>query len=83
VAEGDRRIIARGTVDELRAQSGGGNDQLTEVFLKLTGGSALQELDEIAELLVGRHDRESEELKTQTQALIVRVDPDRGSESEA
>ena len=41
------RIIARGTVDELRAQSGGGNDQLTEVFLKLTGGSALQELDEI------------------------------------
>src|SRR5471032_1247718 len=32
------RIIARGTVDELRAQSGGGNDQLTEVFLKLTGG---------------------------------------------
>ena len=41
------KIIARGTVDELRAQSGGGNDQLTEVFLKLTGGSALQELDEI------------------------------------
>jgi ABC-2 type transport system ATP-binding protein len=41
------KIIARGTVDDLRAQSGGGDAQLTEVFLKLTGGSALQELDEI------------------------------------
>jgi ABC-type multidrug transport system ATPase subunit len=53
------RIIARGTVDELRAQAGdappagrgaaggrGEEDQLTEVFLKLTGGSALQEIDE-------------------------------------
>ena len=52
------RIIARGTVDELRAMaaasegrgaSGGrGEDiqQLTSVFLKLTGGSALQEIDE-------------------------------------
>ncbi len=41
------RIIARGTVAELRTQSGGGDGQLTEVFLKLTGGSALQEIDEI------------------------------------
>jgi ABC-2 type transport system ATP-binding protein len=47
------RIIARGTVDELRAQAGGkdgaaGKDnQLTEVFLRLTGGSGLQEIDEI------------------------------------
>ena len=40
------RIIARGTVDELRAQAGGGDDELTPVFLKLTGGSALQEIDE-------------------------------------
>ena len=62
---------------------------LTQVEEDLDGTDAadrprlLQELDEIAELLVGRHDRESEELKTQTQALIVRVGPDRGSESEA
>ena len=41
------RIIASGTVAELRTQSGGGDGQLTEVFLKLTGGSALQEIDEI------------------------------------
>jgi ABC-2 type transport system ATP-binding protein len=52
------RIIARGTVDELRAMAaasegrgaagGRGEDihQLTDVFLKLTGGSALQEIDE-------------------------------------
>jgi ABC-2 type transport system ATP-binding protein len=53
------RIIARGTVDELRAlardtapagrEAAGGRgeeDQLTAVFLKLTGGSALQEIDE-------------------------------------
>jgi ABC-2 type transport system ATP-binding protein len=41
------RIIARGTVPEVRAMSGNPDDQLTNVFLKLTGGSALQELDEI------------------------------------
>ena len=44
------QIIARGTVDELRALAGGGageDDQLTEVFLRLTGGSGLQEIDEI------------------------------------
>ena len=41
------RIIARGTVDELRALAGGGDAHLTEVFLKLTGGGALQEIDEI------------------------------------
>jgi ABC-2 type transport system ATP-binding protein len=48
------RIIARGTVDELRAMAdreepgGRGEEasQLTAVFLKLTGGSALQEIDE-------------------------------------
>ena len=41
------RIIARGTVDELRGMAGSPDDQLTPVFLKLTGGSGLQELDEI------------------------------------
>jgi ABC-2 type transport system ATP-binding protein len=52
------RIIARGTVDELRAMAGdtttasggaaGGEEaQLTAVFLRLTGGGALQEIDEI------------------------------------
>jgi len=45
------RIIARGTVDELRrmgdAKDGEHADQLTTVFLKLTGGSALQEIDEV------------------------------------
>ena len=40
------QIIARGTVDEVRALGGGIDAQLTEVFLKLTGGSALQEIDE-------------------------------------
>jgi len=41
------KIIARGTVDELRTMAGGGDAHLTEVFLKLTGGSALQEIDEV------------------------------------
>ena len=45
------RIIARGTVDELRQMGGGQNgekaEELTTVFLKLTGGSALQEIDEV------------------------------------
>ena len=41
------KIIARGTVDELRAMAGSENEELTPVFLKLTGGSGLQELDEI------------------------------------
>ncbi len=41
------RIIARGTVDELRQLAGGEDDELTPVFLKLTGGSGLQELDEL------------------------------------
>ena len=41
------RIIARGTVDELRDMAGGGDPNLTVVFLKLTGGSAVQEIDEI------------------------------------
>jgi ABC-2 type transport system ATP-binding protein len=40
------RIIARGTVDDLRRLAGGHDEQLTPVFLKLTGGSGLQEIDE-------------------------------------
>jgi len=43
------RLIAQGTVNEVRALAGGTTDEhLTSVFLKLTGGSALQELDEAA-----------------------------------
>jgi ABC-2 type transport system ATP-binding protein len=40
------KIIAQGTVDEVRQLAGGADDHLTSVFLRLTGGSALQELDE-------------------------------------
>jgi ABC-2 type transport system ATP-binding protein len=41
------KIIAQGTVNDVRQLAGGGDAHLTEVFLKLTGGSALQEIDEI------------------------------------
>jgi ABC-2 type transport system ATP-binding protein len=41
------QIIARGTVDELRALAGDPTQHLTEVFLRLTGGSGLQEIDEV------------------------------------
>jgi ABC-2 type transport system ATP-binding protein len=49
------QIIARGTVDELRALAHAAGDRdrsgdaqhLTEVFLRLTGGSGLQEIDEV------------------------------------
>jgi ABC-2 type transport system ATP-binding protein len=41
------KIIARGTVDELRALAGHPDQQLTDVFLRLTGGSGLQEIDEV------------------------------------
>jgi ABC-2 type transport system ATP-binding protein len=41
------RIIARGTVDELRALAGDPGQHLTDVFLRLTGGSGLQEIDEV------------------------------------
>jgi ABC-2 type transport system ATP-binding protein len=41
------RIIASGTVDELRALAGSDDDQLTAVFLKLTGGSGLQEIEDL------------------------------------
>ncbi len=41
------KIIARGTVDDLRAAAGGaggGDQELTSVFLRLTGGSGFQEI---------------------------------------
>ena len=41
------KIIAHGTVAELRAMAGTPTEELTPVFLKLTGGSGLQEIDEI------------------------------------
>ena len=41
------RIIAEGTVDDVRQMAGSAGEQLTSVFLKLTGGSGLQEIDEI------------------------------------
>ena len=41
------RIIAEGTVDELRRLAGAPNEHLTPVFLRLTGGSGLQEIDDI------------------------------------
>ena len=41
------KIIAHGTVTELRGMAGSPNEELTPVFLKLTGGSGLQEIEEI------------------------------------
>jgi ABC-2 type transport system ATP-binding protein len=41
------KIIAHGTVEELRGMAGSPNEELTPVFLKLTGGSGLQEIEEI------------------------------------
>jgi hypothetical protein len=34
-------------VEEVKQLAGGADDHLTSVFLKLTGGSGLQEIDEI------------------------------------
>jgi ABC-2 type transport system ATP-binding protein len=41
------QIIAHGTVDEVRALTGAEDDHLTSVFLKLTGGSGLQEIEDV------------------------------------
>jgi ABC-2 type transport system ATP-binding protein len=42
------RIIAQGTVDAVRQMAGSTtDDHLTEVFLKLTGGTGLQEIDAV------------------------------------
>jgi ABC-type multidrug transport system ATPase subunit len=40
------RIIARGTVAELQQLAGSHDEELTPVFLKLTGGAGFQEIDE-------------------------------------
>jgi len=40
------RIIACGTVKELRALAGGPDDPLTQVFLRLTGGMGFREIEE-------------------------------------
>ena len=41
------RIIAQGTVDDVRRLAGGEDEHLTGIFLRLTGGSGLQEIDEV------------------------------------
>jgi ABC-2 type transport system ATP-binding protein len=41
------RIVAQGTVADVLRLSGGEDEQLTSVFLRLTGGSGLQEIDEL------------------------------------
>jgi ABC-2 type transport system ATP-binding protein len=41
------KIIARGTVAELRSLAGDPDQHLTDVFLRLTGGAGLQEIDEV------------------------------------
>ena len=41
------RIIAHGTVADVRSMAGTPDEELTPVFLKLTGGGVLQEIDEI------------------------------------
>jgi ABC-2 type transport system ATP-binding protein len=41
------KIIAHGTVAEVRAMTGAADDELTAAFLKLTGGSGLQEIEEL------------------------------------
>jgi ABC-2 type transport system ATP-binding protein len=41
------RIIARGSVEELHELAGSDDPKLTPVFLKLTGGAGLQEIDEL------------------------------------
>jgi ABC-2 type transport system ATP-binding protein len=41
------QIIAHGTVDEVRSLTGIEDEHLTSVFLKLTGGSGLQEIEDV------------------------------------
>ena len=41
------QIIAHGSVADVRNMAGTPNEELTPVFLKLTGGGALQEIDDI------------------------------------
>jgi ABC-2 type transport system ATP-binding protein len=42
------RIIARGTVAELRVLADSADERLTPIFLKLTGGTGLREIEEAA-----------------------------------
>jgi ABC-2 type transport system ATP-binding protein len=41
------KIVAFGTMDELRQQTAAGNVSLEELFLKLTGGAHVRELAEV------------------------------------
>jgi ABC-2 type transport system ATP-binding protein len=43
------RIVAEGTIEELRQQTAAGNVSLEELFLKLTGGAAVRELAAVLE----------------------------------
>jgi ABC-2 type transport system ATP-binding protein len=40
------KIIARGTVEQLKQQAGGEHDELTNIFLKLTGGAGFREIED-------------------------------------
>ena len=40
-------IIAKGTVEELHGLAGGEDEELTPVFLRLTGGSGFREIEEV------------------------------------
>ncbi|OFW04224.1 MAG: ABC transporter [Acidobacteria bacterium RIFCSPLOWO2_02_FULL_68_18] len=41
------RIVVQGTVEDVRRLTGAGDEHFTSIFLRLTGGSGLQEIDEI------------------------------------
>jgi ABC-2 type transport system ATP-binding protein len=43
------RMVAMGTMEELRQQTAAGNVSLEELFLKLTGGAAVRELAAVLE----------------------------------
>jgi ABC-2 type transport system ATP-binding protein len=43
------RIVAEGTMDQLRQQTAAGDASLEELFLRLTGGAAARELAAILE----------------------------------
>jgi ABC-2 type transport system ATP-binding protein len=43
---GSGRILASGTVDQLRTLAGSHDERLTPIFLRLTGGSGLREIED-------------------------------------
>jgi ABC-2 type transport system ATP-binding protein len=43
------KIVAQGTMAELREQTAAGDASLEELFLKLTGGTAIRELAAVLE----------------------------------